>query len=491
MDKYILAVDQGTTSSRAILFDNKGEVKKVAQKEFKQFYPQAGWVEHDPMEILSTQIKVMQDIVAEGYESSQIEAIGITNQRETVVVFDRHTGKPIYPAIVWQCRRTSAYCKKLKEKGLEDKVRAKTGLVLDPYFSASKITWILDNVEGAREKAKAGELLFGTIDTWLIYNFSDKKDHITDPSNASRTMLYNINEDKWDKELFEIFDIPMSMAPKVVASSGSLSFCSNVFSNKIPISGIAGDQQAALMGQGCFNKGSMKSTYGTGCFLLCNTGDKPILSKHKLLTTVAWKIGDHNAYCLEGSVFMGGAIIQWVRDELQLIKDAKESESLAREVEDTNGVFVAPAFAGLGAPHWDSEARGAILGLTRGANRKHIVRACLESIALQVNDVINCMRDDMQISLDSLRVDGGACENKFLMQFQSDVMNGNIVVPQFFELTALGATFLAGLGVGFWKDLEQLPVPAESASFQVQKDEDWRIELIRGWQQAISRVKSL
>lgn len=490
MERFVLAVDQGTTSSRAILFNRGGEVVGVAQKEFKQHYPKPGWVEHDPIEILETQGDVIRAVIeGAGIAAAQIVSVGITNQRETVVVWDRDSGKPIYPAIVWQCRRTSDYCQKMRDAGAEDDIKSRTGLFLDPYFSASKIGWILDNVAGAREKANNGQLLFGTIDSWLIYNFSPTHDHITDDTNASRTMLYNIKTNQWDQSLFNKFAIPRSMAPRIVASSGALSIL-RVLDTDIPITGIAGDQQAALFGQRCWEPGDMKCTYGTGCFLLCNVGKQPVVSNHKLLTTVAWRIGDEVTYCLEGSVFIGGAVIQWMRDELGLIKDAAESEAMANQVTDTDGVFVVPAFAGLGAPHWDSEARGLITGITRGTNKNHLIRAALESIALQSEDVMKAMAADMKQGLSTLKVDGGASMNGFLMQFQSDISGISVESASMHELTGLGVAFLSGLAVGFWDGAGALPIGKDKTVYQADKSEKWRGDYYHNWQNALNRAKS-
>ena len=493
VEKFILSIDQGTTSSRAILFDKQGQIRSLAQKEFKQYFPQAGWVEHDPQEIWVSQKQVIADCFKQNnINPDQVAAIGITNQRETIVVWDKYTGEPICPAIVWQCRRTSDFCQQLKVQGLQEKIQSKTGLLLDPYFSASKICWILDNVSGARERAKNGNLIFGTIDSWLIYNLSGKKDHITDPSNASRTMLFNIHEGKWDEELFEIFKIPLYMAPQVVSSSGSLSIVKDIdiLPQEVPICGIAGDQQAALFGQGCFQTGQMKNTYGTGCFLLCNTGNTPVKSHHQLLTTVAWKINNEITYCLEGSVFIGGAVIGWIRDELGLIESAAQSEEFARKVEDTAGVYLVPAFAGLGAPHWDSDARGIITGLTRGANKYHIVRAALESIAFQCKELVNSMQKDLGKKPTLLRVDGGATMNQFLMQFQSDLAGVLIERPKVLESTALGAAFLAGLEIGYWKDLGDLPYKSQNTVFNPTKSDEWIEKSMQSWTKALNRAKS-
>ena len=423
--KYILALDQGTTSSRAIIFNHKGEIVKIAQKEFTQYYPKPGWVEHDPMEIWGSQSGVAREVIeTAGIRPEEIAAIGITNQRETTVIWDKSTGKPIYNAIVWQCRRTSEICEELKRRGMEEYIRDNTGLVIDAYFSATKIKWILDNVEGAKEKAEKGELLFGNIDTWLIWNLTRGKVHVTDYTNASRTMLYNIKELKWDERLLEELDIPKLMLPEVKPSSHIYGYTDpEIFGGlRIPISGIAGDQQAALFGQACFEPGMAKNTYGTGCFLLMNTGNEMVKSKNGLITTIAWGIDGKVEYALEGSIFVAGAVVQWLRDELKLIHDAKDSEYFAKKVEDSNGVYLVPAFTGLGAPYWDMDARGVMVGLTRGANKNHIIRAALESIAYQTRDVLEVMEEDSGISLKELRVDGGASANNFLMQFQSDIL---------------------------------------------------------------------
>ena len=491
MKKYIVALDQGTTSSRAIIFDKEQNIIGVSQKEFNQIYPREGWVEHDPMEIWATQYSVLQEVMAKcNITQENIAAIGITNQRETTIVWEKSTGKPVYNAIVWQCRRTSEICDELKEKGYEKLIKDKTGLILDAYFSATKIKWILDNVEGAREKAENGELLFGTVDTWLIWNLTRGKVHVTDYTNAARTMLYNIKELKWDDEILEILDIPKSMLPDVKPSSyiyghtdeGMLSGA------QIPIAGCAGDQQAALFGQTCFEEGSAKNTYGTGCFMLMNTGENIVESKHGLLTTIAWGVDGKVEYALEGSIFIGGASIQWLRDELRVLYDAKQSEFYANSVKDTNGVYVVPAFAGLGAPYWDMYARGAIMGLTRGANRAHLVRATLESIAYQVKDVLNAMQEDSGLKLKDLRVDGGASSNNFLMQFQSDILDVNIDRPKVVETTALGAAYLAGLAVEFYNNKDEIKKSwIIDREFIPNMSDDKRNLLYKGWKKAVSR----
>ena len=492
MKNYILAFDQGTTSSRAIVFDKDGMIVGTSQKEFTQIYPKAGWVEHDAMEIWGTQSGVAREVLEKtGVRPEEVAAIGITNQRETTVVWDKNTGKPIYNAIVWQCRRTAAICDELKAKGLEASIKEKTGLVVDAYFSGTKVKWILDNVEGAREKAENGELLFGNIDTWLIWNLTRGKVHVTDYSNASRTLLYNIKELKWDDEILSELGIPKSMLPEVKPSSCVYGHTDpQTFGGaEIPIAGDAGDQQAALFGQACFEPGMAKNTYGTGCFMLMNTGEKPIESKNGLLTTIAWGIGDKVEYALEGSIFIAGASIQWLRDELKLVYDSAQSEYYANLVEDTNGVYVVPAFTGLGAPYWDMYARGAILGLTRGSKREHIVRATLESIAYQTKDVLEAMQEDSGITLKALKVDGGAAANNFLMSFQSDILNVPVRRPKVLETTALGAAYLAGLAVGFWKDQDEIKDKwAVDREFEITMEEDLRNKKYNGWKKAVKRA---
>lgn len=487
----MLALDQGTTSSRAIIFDHAGTPVSIAQKEFTQIFPQPGWVEHDPMEIWSSQIGVAAEAISKAtLRSSDIEAIGITNQRETTVVWDRRTGKPVYNAIVWQDRRTADICDALVEKGYEDTIRKKTGLVIDAYFSATKIKWILDNVPGARENAEAGHLAFGTIDSWLVWNLTDGKVHATDITNASRTLLFNINTLTWDKELLDLFGVPASMLPEVKSSSEVVAQTSiGIFSTPIPIAGIAGDQQSALFGQMCTKPGMVKNTYGTGCFMLMNIGDKPILSSHKLVTTIAWKIGDQVQYALEGSIFIAGAVVQWLRDGLGIISSSGEVENLARKVESSDGVYLVPAFVGLGAPHWDPHARGTIIGMTRGTGAAHIARAALESIAYQTNDVLKAMEADASIGIEELRVDGGATANNLLMQFQSDILGVDVVRPQVTEVTAIGAAYLAGLATGFWKDVEEIRKQwkidrAFKPTAGFRKD-----ELIKGWKRAVQAAK--
>ena len=495
---YVLALDQGTTSSRAMLFDHDGKCVGAAQQEFTQHYPQAGWVEHDPLEIWETQIGVARGVLAaKGIAADQLAAIGITNQRETTIVWDKVSGQPIHPAIVWQCRRTAGICDELKARGLEPYIRETTGLVVDAYFSATKIKWILDHVAGARERASNGELLFGTVDSWLIWKLSGGKLHVTDYSNASRTMLFNIRELCWDPRLLAELDIPAAMLPQVKPSSCVYGDTDPlVFSGAtIPIAGDAGDQQAALFGQACFADGMAKNTYGTGCFMLMNTGKTPVASRHGLLTTIAWGEGGQVEYALEGSIFVAGAAVQWLRDELKLIDNAAQSEAMAMAVDDSNGVYVVPAFVGLGAPYWDMYARGAIVGLSRGANRNHLVRATLESIAFQTRDVLQAMQDDSGITLKSLKVDGGAVANNFLMQFQSDILGVVVQRPEVAETTALGAAFLAGLAVGFWQDraeiaarwsVERSFVPALAAAIREKKYHGWKraVERSRAWEES-------
>jgi len=491
MEKYILSFDAGTTSSRAIIFNKKGQIINVAQKEFQQIYPKAGWVEHDPMEIWASQSGVAREVLEmSAIRPDQIVGIGITNQRETTLVWDKNTGKPVYNAIVWQCRRTASYCERLKEKGWIDKIRDKTGLVLDAYFSATKIAWILDNVEGAREKAERGDLLFGTVDTWLVWNLTRGKVHVTDYSNASRTMLFNIKDLKWDDEILEALNIPRSMMPEVKDSSCIYGYTDEhtYGGARIPIAGIAGDQQAALFGQNCFKPGMVKNTYGTGCFVLMNTGQEMIRSKNGLLTTIAWGIDGKVSYALEGSVFIAGAAIQWLRDELRLVYDSPQSEYYANKIEDTDGVVVVPAFTGLGAPYWDMYARGGIFGLTRGTKREHLVRATLESLAYQSKDVIEAMQEDAKIPLAYLRVDGGASANNFLMQFQADMLNTEVHRPRTLETTSLGAAYLAGLAVGYWKDLDEISEDFSiDRTFKPQMSQEKRDKNYKYWKKAIER----
>ena len=482
-----MALDQGTTSSRTILFDHKGSIVSVAQKEFKQHYPQPGWVEHDANEIWSTQFGTMAEVIAKaGITTNQIAGIGITNQRETTVVWDRNTGEPIAPAIVWQDRRTAAYCDELRAAGKADLLQKKTGLILDAYFSATKLKWLLDNVSGAREKANKGELAFGTIDSWLIWKLTNGAVHATDVSNASRTLLYNIHSLEWDTELLELFDIPASLLPTVRPSSGLFGMATVIPQSSCPISGVAGDQQAALFGQQCIAPGMVKNTYGTGCFMLMNTGEKAIHSKNNLLTTIAWQIDKKTTYALEGSVFIGGAVTQWLRDELKIIRRSSEIEALANEVKDSDGVYVVPAFAGLGAPYWNAYARGSIFGLTRGSNQSHIARAALDSIAYQTYDVLKAMEADAEIEIKELRVDGGATINNTLMQFQSDLLNCKVIRPIVYETTALGAAYLAGLAIGYWKDTEEIQEQWQMDQvFEPTIDETKRNDLTKGWKRAV------
>ncbi len=489
---YILALDQGTTSSRAILFDTKGKIIAMAQRDFEQHFPKSGWVEHDPNEIWTSQAAVATEAITKAnIKASQIAAIGITNQRETTIVWDRKSGKPIYNAIVWQDRRTSSYCNELKEKGLSDTINERTGLIIDAYFSGTKIKWILDNVEGARDKAEKGELCFGTVDSWLVWKLTSGAEHLTDITNASRTMLYNIHEQCWDEELLALLEIPKSMLP--VVKSSSEVYCTtagDVFSAKIPIAGIAGDQQAALFGQLCLSPGMAKTTYGTGCFLVMNTGKTPVKSKNRLLTTIAWKIGDEVSYALEGSVFIAGAAIQWLRDGISLFKHAKETEALAESLPDNDGVYFVPALTGLGAPHWDQDARGAFFGITRGTTTAHMTRAALEAIAYQVNDVLRAMEKDSGEETKEMRVDGGASANNFLMQFQADLVRTSINRPKITETTALGAAYLAGLAIGYW-ELEDLQALWESErSFEPEMEEKKVKGYLHFWEKAVERSKN-
>lgn len=491
MAKYILALDQGTTSSRAIVFGHDGKIVSVAQKEFKQIYPKAGWVEHDPLEIWATQFGVANEAIAKaGISGKDIAAIGITNQRETTVVWDKNTGEPVYNAIVWQCRRTAPICDDLKAKGLAETIRNKTGLVVDAYFSGTKVKWILDNVPGARERAEKGDLYFGNIDTWLIWNLTKGKVHVTDYSNASRTMLFNIHDLNWDKDILKELNIPESVLPEAKPSSCVYGHSdSELFGVEIPIAGAAGDQQAALFGQACYKPGMAKNTYGTGCFMLMNTGEKAVASNNGLLTTIAWGLDGKVEYALEGSIFIAGASVQWLRDELKIIDNAAASEEMAASVPDTNGVYVVPAFVGLGAPYWDMYARGAVLGLTRGANRNHLVRATLESIAYQTRDVLEAMQEDSKITLQALKVDGGAVANNFLMQFQSDILGVPIYRPEVTETTALGAAYLAGLAVGFWSNKDEI---AEKWNvdkvFNPSMEKSVSEKKYSGWRKAVSRA---
>ncbi|WP_373074579.1 glycerol kinase GlpK [Zeaxanthinibacter enoshimensis] len=492
MEQYILSLDQGTTSSRAIVFDKKGSIVSIAQKEFKQYFPKAGWVEHDPEEIWSTQAGVAAEAtVKHGLNGKNIAAIGITNQRETVVVWDRNTSKPVYNAIVWQDKRTADYCESLKEEGKGKMIREKTGLVIDSYFSASKVKWILDNVEGARERAEAGDLVLGTIDTWIIWKFTKGELHVTDVTNACRTQLFNINTMDWDDDLLQLFDIPKSMLPQVKDSSEVYGNSkTTVFASKIPIAGIAGDQMAALFGQMCTKKGMVKNTYGTGCFMLMNIGDKPIISEHNLLTTVAWRIKGKTVYALEGSIFIGGAVVQWLRDGLGIIKRSRDVEPLGESVDSTEGVYFIPAFAGLGAPYWNQKAKGVIFGMTRGTTDAHIARASIESIAYQTMDILTSMQADSGLQIKELRVDGGASVNDTLMQFQADILDSVTIRPKITETTALGAAYLAGLAVGFWESEEQIgEMWQEEKRFEPEEDRSKVTEGIKGWYRAIKALE--
>ena len=490
MSKYVMALDQGTTSSRAIIFDEHQNIVNMAQKEFTQHYPKAGWVEHDPLEIYASQYGVLVEVLARsGMEAGEISAIGITNQRETTIVWDKNTGRPVYNAIVWQCRRTSDFCTNLVERGYADEIRAKTGLLIDAYFSATKIKWILDNVEGARERAERGELLFGTVDTWLIWKLTGGAAHVTDVTNASRTMLFNIHTLEWDKDICALLDIPMCMLPKVCDSS-MVYGAARIGGAEIPIAGAAGDQQAALFGQTCFARGDVKNTYGTGCFMLMNTGDTPVESKNGLLTTVAVGLNGKATYALEGSVFVGGAVIQWLRDELKLINESADSEYFANKVKDSAGVYVVPAFTGLGAPYWDMYARGAILGLTRGAGRNHIIRAALEGIAYQTLDVLKAMQADSGVQFKELKVDGGASANNLLMQFQADIAGVTVRRPMIRETTALGAAYLAGLATGVWRDLNDIKGQwTLDKLYEPQMEAARARERVDGWHKAVERAR--
>ncbi len=488
MAKYVMALDQGTTSSRCILFDRQGNMHSIAQKEFTQYYPQPGWVEHDPLEIWSSQMAVATEAIGKiGADASDIDSIGITNQRETTIIWDRETGVPVYPAIVWQCRRTADIIDRLIADGFGDLVRSRTGLIPDAYFSGSKIKWILDNVEGARARAERGELLFGTVETWLIWKLTKGESHVTDYTNASRTMLFDIYRRKWDEDILRYLDIPRQMLPEVVPSSHIMGYThENLIGGRIPIAGAAGDQQSALFGQCCFASGDVKNTYGTGCFLLMHTGSQPVASGNGLLTTIAVNPDGTPGYALEGSVFVAGAAIQWLRDELRVLKSAAESEEYCLSVPDTNGVYVVPAFAGLGAPYWDQYARGAIVGLTRGAGRAHLIRATVESLAYQVSDVIHAMEKDAGITLSSLKVDGGASANNFLMQFQADLLGTQVMRPACIETTALGAAYLAGLATGFWKDYNEILGNWQmERCFRPVLSEAERRKLQKGWARAV------
>ncbi len=489
MTKYILALDQGTSSSRALVFDHEGNVCSVAQMEFTQHFPQPGWVEHDPMEIWASEAAVIAEAISKiGINGKDIAAIGITNQRETTIVWDAETGKPVHNAIVWQDRRTAAYCDELKARGLTDKIREKTGLIIDAYFSGTKIKWILDNVPGARERAEAGKLRFGTVDSWLVWQLTKGEVHITDVTNASRTMLFNINTLEWDKEMLDLLGIPASMLPEVKSSSEVYGHTkTTIFAHEVPIAGIAGDQQAALFGQMCTTPGSVKNTYGTGCFLLMNTGTKPILSKNKLLTTIAWKIGNTVNYALEGSIFVGGSVVQWLRDGLGIIHSSSEIEALADSVPDNGGVYFVPALTGMGAPYWDQDARGTICGLTRGATAAHIARAALEGIAFQTMDIVSAMEKDAGVKLAELKVDGGASRNNLLMQFQSDVLGADVVRPKVTETTGMGAAYLAGLAVGFWASPDEIRSQWQADRTFSPSGKDVA-PLKAGWADAISRT---
>ena len=493
MKKYIMALDSGTTSNRCILFDKEGRICSMAQKEFTQYFPRPGWVEHDAAEIWQSQLSVAREAMRKlGATYDEVAAIGITNQRETTIVWDRLTGQPISNAIVWQCRRTADYTDELKARGLTEAFKQKTGLVIDPYFSATKVRWILENVEGARERAERGQLLFGTVDTWLMYKLTKGRVHVTDYSNASRTMMFNINTLDWDKDILDELGIPLTMLPEVKPSSCIYGESDpEFFGGAIPIAGAAGDQQAALFGQTCFDEGEAKNTYGTGCFMLMNTGEKPVFSDNGLLTTIAWGLDGKVTYALEGSVYVAGAAIQWLRDELKLIDGSPDSEYFATRVDDTAGCYVVPAFTGLGAPYWDPHARGAIVGLTRGVNKYHLIRATLVSLAFQSNDLIHAMELDSGIHLSSLKVDGGASMNNFLMQFQADIMNAPVVRPRCVETTAMGAAYLAGLAVGFWQDREEVRKYWEvEREFTPMMDEEKRSSELKGWQKAVKAVLS-
>ncbi|MGO3346133.1 MAG: glycerol kinase GlpK [Marinomonas sp.] len=486
--KYMIALDQGTTSSRAIIFDHNAKIVSVSQREFTQYYPQAGWVEHNPMEIWSSQSSILVDVLAKtGIQAEQLAGIGITNQRETTIVWDKTTGRPIYNAIVWQCRRTAEICNDLKARGFTDYVRENTGLVIDAYFSGTKVKWILDNVEGAREKAEQGDLLFGTVDTWLIWNMTQGAVHVTDYTNASRTMMFNIKTLEWDQKMLAELGIPSSMLPEVKGSSEIYGEAS-VGVHKVPIAGIAGDQQSALFGQLCVKEGMAKNTYGTGCFLLMNTGKQPVQSSHGLITTLAIGAQGEVNYALEGSVFMGGATIQWLRDELGIIRDAQDTDYFAAKVEDSNGVYLVPAFVGMGAPYWDPHARGTMVGLTRGTNRNHIIRAALESVAFQSRDLVDAMKQDSGIELMTLKVDGGAVANDFLMQFQADIIGTRVERPKLTETTALGAALLAGLAVGFWGSIDEVQSEAKiDRLFEPEMATEEREKRYKGWKKAVSR----
>lgn len=490
MEKFILSLDQGTTSSRAIVFDHDGNMRSVSQREFPQIFPRPGWVEHDPLQIWGSQASVIAEAISQiGITGNEIAAIGITNQRETTIVWDAETGEPVYNAIVWQDRRTSEYCDSLREAGHAAMIREKTGLILDAYFSATKVKWILDHVEGAREKAEAGKLRFGTVDTWLISCLTRHTVHVTDVTNASRTMLFNIHTLEWDKELLKLFTIPESMLPEVKASSGVMAHTTTtIFAHSLPIAGVAGDQQAALFGQMCVRPGAVKNTYGTGCFLLMNSGDKPIMSKNRLLTTIAWKIGDKVTYALEGSIFVGGSVVQWLRDGLKCITSSADVEELAASVDSTDGVYFVPALTGLGAPYWDQYARGLISGISRGTTSAHIARAALEGIAFQVYDIVKAMELDSGLGITELKVDGGASRNNLLMQFQSDILDTEVLRPRVTETTALGAAYLAGLAVGYWDNVEQINAQWQiERRFNPKASPEFVVEKLDGWKEAVRR----
>ncbi|MRH43907.1 glycerol kinase GlpK [Aquibacillus halophilus] len=493
MEKFILSIDQGTTSSRAILFNHDGEIKGTAQHEFEQFFPKPGWVEHDANEIWTSVLAVIAEVMRKGdVDPSQIEGIGISNQRETTVVWDKNTGKPIYKALVWQSRQTDGICKELRDQGHNDLFREKTGLLIDAYFSGTKVKWVLDNVEGAREKADNGDLMFGTIDTWLIYKLTGGKKHVTDYSNASRTLMYNIYDLQWDQELLDILTVPASMLPEVHQSSEIYGHTMDYhfFGYEVPIAGVAGDQQAALFGQACYESGMAKNTYGTGCFMLMNTGEKAVPSEHGLLTTLAWGIDGKVEYALEGSIFVAGSAIQWLRDGLRMFKDAKDSEAYATRVDSTDGVYMVPAFVGLGTPYWDSDARGAVFGITRGTSKEHFVRATLESLAYQTKDVLDAMIADSGIELKALRVDGGVVQNNFLMQFQSDILGVPVERPVVSETTALGAAYLAGLAVGFWDNREEIARQwKKEKTYTTEMSKETSDQLYSGWQKAVEATR--
>ncbi len=493
MEKFILALDQGTTSSRALLFDQAGNIRYTAQKEFTQIFPKPGWVEHDPVEIWSSQAGVAAEAISGlGINGTQISGIGITNQRETTIVWDRQTGEPVYNAIVWQDRRTAGYCDELNNQGYAEIIRRKTGLVIDAYFSGTKIKWILDHVKGARKKAERGELAFGTVDTWLVWKLTRGRTHVTDVSNASRTLLYNIHSLEWDQELLDLMEIPAAMMPRVASSSEIYDHTNTtIFASKVPIAGIAGDQQAALFGQMCLEEGMVKNTYGTGCFMLMNTGTKPFISQNKLLTTIAWQINGQTIYALEGSVFMGGAIVQWLRDGLGIIKSSSEIEALAASAKDNGGLYFVPSFTGMGAPYWDQYARGMMIGLSRGTDRSHIARAALEGIAFQTMDVLKVMELDTNLKIKQLRVDGGACANNLMMQFQADILNSAVIRPKIIETTAMGAAYLAGLATGFWENMDVLKQQWQpDRQFNPSMDSD-RVNKMKGeWADAVERARS-